>query len=85
MFVVFYCGPILSDDSYMGVSKNRDIPKKGWFMMEIPIKMDDLGGKPTILGTTYMFQSYRSVCFVPFLNRPGSPSVSWAKNGRKEP
>ena len=26
----------------MCVSKNR-VPQNGWFMMEIPIKMDDLG------------------------------------------
>ena len=29
---------------YMGVSKNRETPQNGWFMMENPIKMEDLGG-----------------------------------------
>ena len=37
----------------MGVSKNRGGPPK-WMVkiMENPIKMDDLGGKPTIFGNT---------------------------------
>ena len=28
------------------------VPQNGWFMMENLIKMDDLGGKPTIFGNT---------------------------------
>jgi len=40
----------------MGVSKNRDGPPK-WMVytvMENPIKMDDLGGKPTIFGNIHI-------------------------------
>ena len=38
----------------MGVSKNRGTPKWMVKIMEHPIKMDDLGGKPTILGNTHI-------------------------------
>ena len=40
----------------MGVSKNRRENPPKWMVkiMENPIKMDDLGGKPTIFGNTQM-------------------------------
>jgi len=40
---------------YMGVSKNRGGPPK-WMVkiMENPIKMDDLWGKPTIFGNIHI-------------------------------
>ena len=34
----------------MGGSKKIVVPQNGWFTMENPIKMDDLGGKPPIFG-----------------------------------
>ena len=40
----------------MGVSKNRGIPKWMVKIMENPIKMDDLGGKPTIWGYPYFWK-----------------------------
>ena len=42
-----------------GISKNRGFPPK-WMVniMENPIKMDDLGGKPTIFGNTQMLFAF---------------------------
>ena len=38
---------------HLGVSKNRGTPKWMVKIMENPIKMDDLGGKPTIFGNIH--------------------------------
>jgi len=38
----------------MGVSKNRGTPKWMVKIMENPIKIDDLGRKPTILGNLHI-------------------------------
>ena len=40
--------------NHMGVSKNRETPQNGWLIMENPIKMDDLGGKPSIFGNIHI-------------------------------
>ena len=32
--------------------------QNGWFLMEHPIKMDDLGGTPTIFGNTHILGGY---------------------------
>ena len=37
------------------------VPQNGWFIMENPIKMDDLGGKPTICGNPHL-----GAWFMPF-------------------
>ena len=36
------------DVSVIWVFPKIVVPQNGWFTMETPIKMDDLGGKPTI-------------------------------------
>ena len=41
-------------DTYKWVSPKIVVPQNGWFTMENPIKMDDLGGFPPIFGNTQM-------------------------------
>ena len=41
-------------NKHVGVSKNRGTPKWMVKIMETPIKMDDLGGKPTIFGNIHV-------------------------------
>jgi len=40
----------------MGVSKNGGTPKWMVKIMEHPIKMDDMGGKPTIFGNIHIIE-----------------------------
>ena len=52
-----HCGIPKKEGSFLaihlGVSNNRGTPKWMVKIMENPIKMDDLGGKPTIFGNTH--------------------------------
>ena len=42
--------------TYMDVSKKWWYPQHGWLIMENPIKMDDLGGKPHFRKHPYSFE-----------------------------
>ena len=37
------------------------VPQNGWFIMENLIKMDDLGGKPIILGNIHIFHPFSNL------------------------
>ena len=40
---------------YIWVFPKIGVPQNGWIIMQNPIKMDDLGGKPTIFGNIHIF------------------------------
>ena len=42
------------NDNDIWVFPNIGVPQNGWFILENPIKMDDLGGKPTIFGNIHI-------------------------------
>ena len=73
----------------MGVSKNRGTPK--WIVYNRnPIKMDDLGGKPTIFGNIQiifpLFWSKSSICSLVHCDRAACDlpwtCVSWRDKAR---
>ena len=49
----FFLSKCVIDSSSMWVFPNIGVPQNGWYIMENPIKLDDLGGA-TIFGNTHL-------------------------------
>ena len=57
------CPMVFFYPTHIWVFPKIGIPQNGWFIMENPIKMDDLGGKPTIFGNIHMSALDFQRCF----------------------
>ena len=47
--------PFWVHTSHIWVIPKIEVPENGWFIVENPIKIDDLGGPPLIFGNTHIF------------------------------
>ena len=51
-----FLNSLINGRKYMAiwVFPKIEVPQNGWFIRENPIKMHDLGGKPTIFGNIHI-------------------------------